>query len=65
MLILDTRAKAEQQLAQYAAIRSELEAELAAGDPNAKYFLITLAAGEATSTALIAWTEEALGLLDR
>ncbi len=62
-LLLDARADAERQLANYAYIRAELEA--ATDDPDAKYFLITLAAGEASGAAVLAWTDEALGILDR
>jgi DNA-binding PadR family transcriptional regulator len=61
-LLLDAQADAERRLAEYATIRAELES--ATNDPDAKYFLITLAAGEAASKAALAWTEEAFALLD-
>jgi Virulence activator alpha C-term len=62
-LLTDARAEAERMLGEYAVIRAELECEIKAGDPDAKFFLITLAAGEASSQATIAWTEEAMKLL--
>jgi DNA-binding PadR family transcriptional regulator len=61
-LLLDSRADAERRLAEYAVIRAELEA--ATNDPDAKFFLITLAAGEAASKAVLTWTDEAIALLD-
>jgi DNA-binding PadR family transcriptional regulator len=63
-LLADARAEAERMLGEYAMIRGELEGEIKAGHPDAKFFLITLAAGEASSRAVLAWTDEAMKLLD-
>jgi DNA-binding PadR family transcriptional regulator len=61
-LLVDARGDAERRLVEYATIRAELAA--ATNDPDTKFFLITLAAGEAASKAVLAWTDEALALLD-
>ena len=63
-LVLDARAQAERDLAQYQSIRQEVLAEQdAAGDRT--YWLLTVSAGEHTARAAIAWADEALADLDR
>jgi DNA-binding PadR family transcriptional regulator len=64
-LLIGVREDAERRLAEYVPIRAELEGAIAVGDPDAKYFLITLASGEISSAAIVSWVEEALALLDR
>lgn len=60
-LVLDSRAKAESQLADLRAARDELQT-----DPgeDAPYMLLTVLAGEHSARAAIAWAHEALTALD-
>ena len=61
-LVLEARADAERRLAQYEAIRLEFELD----DSHAKdrpFWLLTVAAGEHTARAAIAWADEALAAL--
>jgi hypothetical protein len=63
-LVLDARARAERDLAQYQNIRQQLLTETdPAGDRS--YWLLTGSAGEHTARAAIAWADEALADLDR
>ena len=58
-LVLEARADAQRRLAQYEAIRHQLELEEDhAGDRP--YWLLTVSAGEHTARAAIAWADEAL-----
>jgi DNA-binding PadR family transcriptional regulator len=62
-LVLEARADAQRRLAQYDAIRHQLELEKDhAGDRP--YWLLTVSAGEHTARAAIAWADEALVALD-
>ena len=63
-LILDARARAEHDLAQYQQIRRQLATE---PDPagDRLYWSLTVSAGEHTARAAIAWAQEALADLDR
>ena len=61
-LVLEARAQAEAQLAAMNEARSEL-AEGKLGD-NTPYALITVAAGEHSARATIAWAKDALAILD-
>ncbi len=61
--ILDeARARAEQQLEVLTAIRHELEADVPT-DPDARYRLLTVLAGQHSARAQIAWVAESLDLL--
>lgn len=60
----DARMRAEQQVALLDTIREEVEAEVAT-DPDARYRLLTVLAGQHSARAQIAWVEESLELLDR
>ncbi len=63
-LVLEARADAEQRLAQYEAIRHELELD----DSHAEdrpFWLLTVSAGEHTARAASAWADEALAALDK
>jgi DNA-binding PadR family transcriptional regulator len=60
-LILDARDRGEAELASMRAIRGELETDTG---PDAPYILLTVAAGEHSARASIAWADEALQLLD-
>jgi DNA-binding PadR family transcriptional regulator len=61
-ILRNARARAEQQLATLDAIRHGLEAETAA-DPDARYRLVTVIAGQHSARAAIAWADESLALL--
>jgi DNA-binding PadR family transcriptional regulator len=63
-LILDARARAERDLAEYHEIRRQLSTE---PDPagDRLYWALTVSAGEHTAHATIAWADEALADLDR
>jgi len=58
----DARMRAEQQLAELDAIAHEVRAEVRA-DPDARYRLLTVLAGQHSARAQIAWVEESLELL--
>ena len=58
----DARLRAEEQLAALEAIRDEVQAEIAT-DPDARYRLLTVLAGQHSARAQIAWVEESLELL--
>jgi DNA-binding PadR family transcriptional regulator len=60
-LIREARDRGEAELASMQAIRAELEADTG---PDAPYILLTVAAGEHSARASIAWADEALQLLD-
>jgi len=63
-LVLDARARAERDLAEYQDIRRQLSTETdPAGDRP--YWSLTVSAGEHTARATIAWADEALADLDR
>ena len=57
-LLEDALRRAEEALATYAAIRREVESE--AGDPDARYHLLTLSAGEHAAAARATWAREGL-----
>jgi DNA-binding PadR family transcriptional regulator len=61
-ILRDARDRAEQQLATLDAIRHGLEVETAA-DPDARYRLVTVLAGQHSARAAIAWADESLALL--
>ncbi len=61
-ILLDARARAEQQLATLTSIRQQLETELDA-DADARYRLVTVLAGQHSARASIAWADESLALL--
>ena len=61
-ILVDARGRAEQQLATLDAIRRGLEAEIRA-DPDARYRLVTVLAGQHSARAAIAWADESLALL--
>lgn len=63
-LVLDARAQAEHDLAQYRSIRQQLLTEQ---DPaeDRPYWLLTVSAGEHTARAAVAWADEALAGLAR
>lgn len=62
-LVLDARDGAERQLAEFAAIRSEMatDTETSADQP---YWLLTISAGEHAARATIVWADEALAALE-
>ena len=60
-LVSDARARAETELAEFRGIRNELAAD---GSADAPYILLTVLAGEHSARATLAWTDEALGILD-
>jgi DNA-binding PadR family transcriptional regulator len=63
-LVLDARAEAERRLAEYVAIRTDIaQAPETAGERP--YQLLTLAFGEHTARAAIAWANEAVAALDQ
>ncbi|MFF4989028.1 PadR family transcriptional regulator [Streptosporangium saharense] len=62
-LILQARADAERSLADYEELRRTVAVE-DAGSPDLPYIMTTISAGRHSAQALIAWTEEALTLLD-
>jgi DNA-binding PadR family transcriptional regulator len=62
-LVLEARADAERRLAQYEAIRKELEQE-ADHTEDRPFWLLTVSAGEHTARAAIAWADETLAALD-
>ena len=57
----EARGRAEQQLAQLAAIRQELRDD--ASDPDGAYRLMTVSAGEHSARATLDWAEETLAAL--
>ncbi len=60
-LLLEAKADAERRLAGYEAIRNDILAENAV---HARYWLLTVSAGEHTARAAIAWADESLSALD-
>jgi DNA-binding PadR family transcriptional regulator len=63
-LVLDARAEAERRLAEYVAIRADIaQAPEMAGERP--YQLLTLAFGEHTARAAIAWANEVVAALDQ
>ena len=56
-------AEAEAATEQYAALREQVEGE-AQDDPRARYWLLTVTAGQHGAAARAAWAREALELLD-
>lgn len=62
-LVVETKERAVETLATFAAIRAEIagEAEHAADAP---YWLVTVSAGEHSARATMAWADEALAALD-
>ncbi|WP_432511308.1 PadR family transcriptional regulator [Kineococcus sp. SYSU DK001] len=62
-LVRQVRERAGERLAVLAAARAEVEGEIAAGDPRARYRLTTISAGEHTARAARAWCEETLAAL--
>ena len=53
----------------YARLRAEVEAEIATDEavsvPDAPFWLLTIAAGQHTAAAQLAWATEALAMLDQ
>lgn len=65
-LVRATKERAEQQLVELAAARAGVEAERDSGetsDAHTRYWLMTIAAGERTAAAAVAWAEETLAEL--
>jgi hypothetical protein len=62
-ILADARERAVEQLAVLTPIRQGLEAEIAR-DPDARFRLITVLAGQHSARAAIAWADESLALLD-
>lgn len=62
-LVLEARADAARRLAQYEAIRHELELEEDHPEDH-PYWLLTVSAGEHTARAAIAWADDALAAID-
>ncbi|WP_432544315.1 PadR family transcriptional regulator [Kineococcus sp. SYSU DK002] len=62
-LVRQVRDRAGERIAELAAARAEVEGELAAGEPRARYWLMTISAGEHTARAALAWCEETLAAL--
>jgi DNA-binding PadR family transcriptional regulator len=63
-LLRQAKADAERQLAQYRAIRQEIEQDPGAGSDRV-YWLVTVSAGEHGAQGVIAWAEEALAALEQ
>ena len=66
-LVRAARDRAREQLGDLAAARAEVETEREAGGElaaHARYWLLTVSAGEHTARATLAWAEEALAELD-
>jgi DNA-binding PadR family transcriptional regulator len=63
-LVLEARSDAERQLAEYGAIRRELERETDHAEDRT-YWGLTVSAGEHGARATIGWADEALAVLDR
>jgi DNA-binding PadR family transcriptional regulator len=63
-LVRDARARAERSLAEYAAIRREVELD-EEHEQDRPYWLLTVTAGEHGARATIAWADEALTALER
>ncbi|GAA3010293.1 PadR family transcriptional regulator [Actinokineospora diospyrosa] len=59
-LLLEAKADAERQLAEFAALRAAVAGE---GGPDTPYSLITISAGVHTARAALAWAEESLAAL--
>ena len=62
-LVFEARADAERHLAQYQAIRHELEQD-ASHEQDRPYWLLTVSAGEHSARAAIAWADQVLTALD-
>lgn len=62
-LVFEARADAQRRLAQYEAIRRELERDHSY-QLDRPYWLLTVSAGEHTARAAIAWADQALTSLD-
>ena len=62
-LVFEARADAQRRLAQYEAIRHEIELD-ESHEQDRPYWLLTVSAGEHTARAAIAWADEALAALD-
>lgn len=60
-LLRDARAEALSTLATLAGIRAEVESET--DNPDRAYFLVTIAAGEATARAQVEWAEDSIAAL--
>jgi DNA-binding PadR family transcriptional regulator len=63
-LVIETRARAQEQLAHYADVRAQIAAD-EAGEADRPYWLLTVAAGEHAARATVAWADESLRTLDR
>jgi DNA-binding PadR family transcriptional regulator len=63
-LVSEARADAQRRLAQYEAIRREVEADHSR-EQDRPYWLLTVSAGEHTARAAIAWADQALAALDQ
>ena len=62
-LVVEARADAERRLAQYQAIRHDIEQDQS-HQQDAPYWLLTVSAGEHTARATIAWADQALAALN-
>ena len=62
-IVADARERAVGQLEVLTSIRHRLEAEIA-DDPDVRYRLLTVLAGQHSARASIAWADESLALLD-
>jgi hypothetical protein len=63
-LVSEARADAQRHLAQYQAIRHDIEQDQS-HQQDRSYWLLTVSAGEHTARATIAWAEQALTALDQ
>ena len=63
-LVEQARADAERRLAEFQTVRSEVEREETYAQDR-PYWLLTIAAGEHSARAAIAWADEALAALDQ
>lgn len=61
-LVLEARQRAEQQLAQLATARAELQQDPVLAE-NAPYIALTISAGEHSARAALAWADETLAQL--
>ncbi len=61
-IVADARERAVGQLEVLTSIRHGVEAEIA-DDPDARYRLLTVLAGQHSARASIAWADESLALL--
>lgn len=68
-LLEGARDDAEAAVQHYARLRAEVEAEIATDEavsvPDAPFWLLTIAAGQHTAAAQLAWATEALAMLDQ